>query len=396
MILDEKLLDNVNIDDIKEMIIQEVCESLRLDYKQKWWGNNDEGRREMLRDISAFANASGGYLVLGVKTESSKGAGHLDCPTKIVALEHANYAEKINRGCRDNLDPPCRGIEVAQFEADQNGVILVIKVPPSLDAPHMVTFKGLNQFWERHGTDKQPMETHEIRDLFITRRSNQDLILQQAQQGVLKFQFANIDKGGALYIWAAPVVPLQTDVDLKNRELRELFYDQAILNPDFRPDIYCGRPRACLDGVEAVDSGNETGKFIRLKRNGFLEIGTTRTLLQDHGTYYIHPFSLSVILENFTSFATKVYSKLEAQGPVALGCSFIKVEGYKLYLGQRFMEEYSAAWESDTLPLGHQISYDFQAEKNVIVKAISDRLWNAFHYDQCPYFNLEGELVRPN
>ena len=81
MILDEKLLESLNIADVNQLITQEICESPRLDYKRDWWGNNDEGRREMLPDIAAFANAYGGYLVLGVETERGAGAGDLDCPT---------------------------------------------------------------------------------------------------------------------------------------------------------------------------------------------------------------------------------------------------------------------------------------------------------------------------
>ncbi len=79
---------------------------------------------------------------------------------------------------------------------------------------------------------------------------------------------------------------------------------------------------------------------------------------------------------------------------MALGCSFMGIQGYRLYTGQSFEEFSAETWESPILDLGHHVSYDFEAEKNAIVKEISDRLWNAFHYDECPYCR-SGELVLP-
>jgi len=74
MLLDEKSLNEIDLDDMRQLIAWEVCESSRLDYKRQWWESNDDGRREMLRDISALANSYGGYIVVGIATESATGA----------------------------------------------------------------------------------------------------------------------------------------------------------------------------------------------------------------------------------------------------------------------------------------------------------------------------------
>ncbi|MBI2855450.1 MAG: ATP-binding protein [Chloroflexi bacterium] len=69
MLLDEKPVEGLEVADIERLVSDVVCETQRLDYKRDWWGNNDDGKREMLRDISSFANAYGGHIVLGVETE---------------------------------------------------------------------------------------------------------------------------------------------------------------------------------------------------------------------------------------------------------------------------------------------------------------------------------------
>ena len=91
----------------------------------------------------------------------------------------------------------------------------------------------------------------------------------------------------------------------------------------------------------------------------------------------------------------QVLEKLEVQGPVALGCSMINVQGLKLFIGSRYLEPTSqTSWNRAILDLGHQVTYDFASEKTLILRGVSDRLWNAFHYNECVFYE-SGELVPP-
>lgn len=395
MLLDEKPLDRLTIEDVNQLITSGICESPRIDYKREWWGKNDDARREMMRDISALANSYGGYLVLGVETKGGSGSGVLECPTSIVGLERLDYSERIMRSSRDNLDPPCKGIEAVQIEVDDNRIVLIIQVPQSLDAPHMVTFKGLNQFWQRHGTDKQSMSTQEIRDMFMSRLNYQENLLQFAQHRILsrKNLFDEKSKPTLLYIWAAPIVPLLSEIDVQSRGLRALFGD-VLLNLPFNRDLYSGPPRPSLDGIEADRGLSKLCQFIGLHRNGFLEFGTEIVMGQIKDSDYIHSFGVSAFMANFADLMTNVLRELEAQGPVAFGCALINVAGYRLFTGGQFRELSEAAWPEDILSLDYRVSYDLAAEKNTILSDISDRLWQAFHFDNCPFYS-SGELVTP-
>ncbi|MEW6737390.1 MAG: ATP-binding protein, partial [Acidobacteriota bacterium] len=57
-----KPFDQIDKEAIEELIANGVAESKTLDYKEKLPSGNNEGRREFLADISAFANASGGDI----------------------------------------------------------------------------------------------------------------------------------------------------------------------------------------------------------------------------------------------------------------------------------------------------------------------------------------------
>jgi len=63
-----KPLNEVGQGDLETLVQQEVRERQTVEFKRDAYARNDEGTREMLRDISAMANAYGGDILLGVET----------------------------------------------------------------------------------------------------------------------------------------------------------------------------------------------------------------------------------------------------------------------------------------------------------------------------------------
>ncbi|MFD2270088.1 helix-turn-helix domain-containing protein [Undibacterium arcticum] len=55
--------------DLAELIVGQVPEGLRIDYKRDLYGNSDADKREVLKDISGFANAFGGHLIVGMEEQ---------------------------------------------------------------------------------------------------------------------------------------------------------------------------------------------------------------------------------------------------------------------------------------------------------------------------------------
>ena len=47
--------------DIQWLIDSQVQEAIDIDYKSQLYGNNDEAKREMLRDITSLANPQVGW-----------------------------------------------------------------------------------------------------------------------------------------------------------------------------------------------------------------------------------------------------------------------------------------------------------------------------------------------
>ena len=58
--------DAISESDLLELIDGKVPEDHRLDYKRDIYGQSDKDKKELLKDVSAFANVSGGTIVIGI------------------------------------------------------------------------------------------------------------------------------------------------------------------------------------------------------------------------------------------------------------------------------------------------------------------------------------------
>lgn len=74
MALFGKHLDSITEADLQALVDNEVAEDKLTEYKQELPGGGDSQRKEFLYDVTAFANASGGDLILGVKEQGSRAA----------------------------------------------------------------------------------------------------------------------------------------------------------------------------------------------------------------------------------------------------------------------------------------------------------------------------------
>jgi predicted HTH transcriptional regulator len=155
-----KKFSDLQIEDLQRLVNDQVQETDIIEYKREMYGNSDAEKREMLKDITSMANHRGGYLLIGID-ENDEGV-----PTKIVGIEPGKHDERITSCYLDNVDKRILGLAIRDIPLDNGRVVIVISIPESINAPHMVTQTGLNQFWKRHGRQKDKMTIDEIGEAF--------------------------------------------------------------------------------------------------------------------------------------------------------------------------------------------------------------------------------------
>ena len=85
-----KPLDEITEGDLNALVTASVPEKRTLDYKREIQQLNDAGKRELLADVSSFANTAGGDLILGM-TESE------GVPTGLPGISIADLDQEILR-----------------------------------------------------------------------------------------------------------------------------------------------------------------------------------------------------------------------------------------------------------------------------------------------------------
>jgi hypothetical protein len=171
MILGGRSLYNLTIADFESLVENHVPEGPHIEYKRTAYSGRTDDIREMLRDISALANADGGYIIMGIQED---GFGRAESFSPIE--NHQQIAQSIRQTCLDGIQERIPNLEVQDYELAPNQGIIVAYIPLSNQRPHMVTREHRTDFYRRYGTDKRSMTIGEIRDIFLTTPAYRQII----------------------------------------------------------------------------------------------------------------------------------------------------------------------------------------------------------------------------
>jgi hypothetical protein len=162
--------------DLLQIISDGVKESLTLDYKQcASLGRTDKKKDELSKDVSAFANSTGGTLLYGI-IENNHLPERLDNgydPTEISR-------EFIENVINSKIHRRISGIRINQVDLSNGKVVYVLYIPQSTIAPHMAADK---RFYKRFNFSSVPMEEYEVRDI-ANRYTAPDLYMQISLNGI--------------------------------------------------------------------------------------------------------------------------------------------------------------------------------------------------------------------
>lgn len=145
-------LSEINAARLESLRENLVAESRTLDYKERLPENEDD-KKDLLQDVTAFANSAGGDLIYGVRErrENDKATGE---PEAIVGLSLAaetldQATLRIENMLLDGIEPRVPGTRVLPIRRGGDPPCLLVRVPRSPLGPHMVTYRGARRFYGR-------------------------------------------------------------------------------------------------------------------------------------------------------------------------------------------------------------------------------------------------------
>jgi hypothetical protein len=174
------MLTNYIEAELSQMITNQIEENLHLDYKGAGTlAATDGKKKEIAKDISAFANSDGGFVIYGILEYGDLARRHL--PEKFDPIDRTVISKEwLEQVINSNIQPKISGLTIhpIALTSAANHVVYVVNIPKSNTA-HQASDK---KYYKRYNFESVAMEDYEIKDI-LNRLSSPDLnlILNSAQ-----------------------------------------------------------------------------------------------------------------------------------------------------------------------------------------------------------------------
>ena len=365
--------DKINKATIDELISNGRAESKTLEYKRELPGRSDGEIKEFLADVSSFGNASGGHIIYGIsekKDENGKNTGLPDEALGIVLGENMSIHDtqtSLENVIRDNISPRLK-VHTKPINGFQRGPIIIIYIPKSFSAPHMIT-KGAKRFYSRHSTGKYPLDVGEIRLAFVASETLPERIRQ--------FRLERLSK----------IIADETP-DILDKPTRIVFhfvpidafsYPSNSQQIDFRilQKFSAGSRHYNIDGYLCSNGpfDGRSSEYFQFFRNSIIEWVNCRILGTNEQKEISGAGYERSILEKSESIFNTI-KDLMIEPPILIMASLLNVKGYKMYTDKYFSFDQPGI-DRDIVIIPEIMIEDLDLEVRAILKPIFDMIWQA-------------------
>ncbi len=153
-------LEEYTIETVESFITNEIEESIHVEFKAAdALGKSDHHKKEISKDVSAFANSDGGIIIYGIAEQDHKASS-------LSFIDGNEFtSEWLEQVISSSIQRNIQHLKI--FPIRKNGNIAqslyVVQIPCSFDAPHMYKDK---KFYRRYNFSSVAMEEYEVRQLY--------------------------------------------------------------------------------------------------------------------------------------------------------------------------------------------------------------------------------------
>lgn len=359
-----KSVEEIAIEDVANLVDAKERESISLEYKAKIEGT-ERHKKELVKDISAFANSEGGYLIIGL--EEKDGIPKRICGT-LRSIGRQKVEEWIENVLITNISQKVRTkIKVLPISGSSDKVVVIIYVPISSKRPHMVTSQGENKYYKRHQFQVLPADEMEVREMFESaKRHTEELSTFLSDRNLNNEKSENFARSRLVSNLVKPFVADQKELGVSvTREPFSIFgicprwlgekvntaskdFDVWLNSkrngyyPNKHLDLISPFRRINLDSVESSRWCGGTGKedwlwyYLEIFRNGYIETGMSSELFgpgtkTDHPQPLLHLTWLIGLFFIFIGFAKEFYQYIKYYDELDILMCLANIDGFILH-----------------------------------------------------------------
>ena len=178
---ENKELDKyATIEEIQALIKGKIMESTPLEYKSSDSLDKTEGKRkEISKDVSAFANSDGGTIIYGVGEQN-----HI--PTGIEWIDNiGRERETLENVILSRIQPKIKNFKIHAVknpDDDSRGILVV-----NILQGHTAHMASDNRYYNRRNFRVDPMENYEVIDVMFRRKKPEIDIVLKLQDSEVKW-----------------------------------------------------------------------------------------------------------------------------------------------------------------------------------------------------------------
>ena len=387
-----KRIDQLVYADIEDLVQRQVPEGRGLDYKRELPGRTDNDVKEFLKDVSSFANASGGHLIYGVTTKKIAGE-NTSIPDEIVGLGSINEeAEtlRLSQLIRDGIQPRLTSFQVQPIKGADKTVV-IIHIPSSWNAPHMVA-KMTTPFYSRTSTGKHGLDATEIRYAFSMSESVGERIKAFRDERIGRILAGEtpvpINPDAVVVVHC---IPLEAFREKTAIELEALISASGGLHPI---GVSGWDKRSNLDGVIMFSQpkGERAIGYVQVFRNGVVE-SVNAEVLSVNGETKLIPITYfeNKIVEHCNQIVALLH-KLDLDSPRVVFISLLNVQGYRLP-SEHGCRPYGYPIDRKHLLLPDVLINDVSTPAEIFLKSSFDLIWQACGNKRSPHYDKDGNWL---
>ncbi|MFA5292656.1 MAG: ATP-binding protein [Phycisphaerae bacterium] len=381
-----KPLREIKADDINVIIENKIPEDRGLDYKRELPPETPAGNKELLKDISAFANTVGGYLVYGIDEE--KGV-----PIKVYGVKIEDFDKFKQRSenlLRTGVAPVIRGVDYHQVDVGGLKKVVIIKIPRSIARPHVVRIDNYFRFHGRNSSGVHQLEIEDLRRAFLESETLATKIRNFRNDRLSAIStnetFAPLVSGAKIVLHIIPD---------SSFEIGKKYNLGENCSSSFPPSYSIGgyNSRITFDGMMTYWPDLQgVYCYTHIFNNGILErvdanmlIGSDKKIIPPS-----YEEEMIALLNNYLGS----FKRYQIELPAWICLSLIDIKGY--VMGTEAIRWHKAVPsitqdELSILPIRIE-SYDLPVDE--ILKPAFDSVWNACGYEKCPGYGKDGKWQR--
>jgi hypothetical protein len=378
-------LADANEGNIRSLLTEGATEGPHLDLKRDMPRLDAAGRHELLADVSAFANSTGGDLVYGVEEDGEGRAAAIQA----IAGNADEEARRLLDSIANGLEPRAPGIQVQPVAVD-GGFVLVVRVPQSWAGPHRV--RSNQHFFVREGARKRQLDMPEIRGMFLRSDAQvqrvRDFRTERVGRVLMGDTPVKLISGPALVVH---LIPTQAALGLVSVD--PVRYQREARLPALGTEL--SNARLNMDGAFGARVENQHGSrvYALMFRNGFLECVNSLSW----GTGELGRLPSVAYEKELIQLVDRFRRELQTLGigqELTVMWTLVRANDVEMALGPREFhikdDDYQGKFDRQVLALPDVLVPTDQSSSRAL-RPLFDLVWQSAGFTHCYNYTEEGD-----